>query len=37
MDTNDEKIDVDPDYARNNSVLRNIIKKEDEGKVKQNF
>lgn len=34
MDTNDDKIDIDPDYARNNNALRVIIKKEDEGKVK---
>lgn len=34
MDPKDKKLDVDPDYVRNNTAVRNVIKKEDEGKVK---
>lgn len=32
MDFDESKIDVDPDYARNNTALRKVIKKEQEGK-----
>lgn len=34
MDPKENKIVIDPDYERNNTALRNIVKKEDEGKVK---
>lgn len=33
MNSKEDKINIDPDYARNNTALRNIIEK-DEGKVK---
>lgn len=33
MDSNVDKIHIDPDYARNNTALQNIIKKEEEGET----
>lgn len=32
MDSEENNIDIDPDYARNNTALRKVIKKEQEGK-----